>query len=159
MFSSAQCESAPSVRVSVRPSGVRSYSTVTGTVGNAVRVTSPSRSRSLRARDRTLADRPPIDLFSALNRSGPITSRRTTSTVHLSPMRSRIGAGCSPDVRARISAHVLLLSALRPEKLWGNTARSHHRRTINPKDRLSCPKSRISADQSLYWIKLALCSS
>ena len=74
---------------SVRPSGVRLYSTRGGTSGWAVRTTSPSRSRLRSVRVSMRWEMPPsMPRWRSLKRCVPSPSTEITSTLHLSPMRS-----------------------------------------------------------------------
>ena len=74
---------------SERPSSVRAYSTLGGTVGYTVRVTRPSRSSARSVRVSMRCEMPPTSRLISLNRLGPLPSRLTTSTVHLSPILAR----------------------------------------------------------------------
>ena len=89
MCASAQAATCRIGSSSERPSAVSSYSTRGGTSANALRVTTPSRSRLRSVCVRTFGATPPIRSRRWLNRCGPSSSVRTTSTVHLSPILSR----------------------------------------------------------------------
>ena len=87
-LSSAHSPSACTGTLNDRPSSVKAYSTLGGTVGCTVRVTSPSRSSARKVRVNMRCEMPPTSRLISLNRLGPLPSRFTTSTVHLSPMRA-----------------------------------------------------------------------
>jgi hypothetical protein len=78
------------------------YSTEGGTVGNTVRRTMPScsRTRSVRVSMRWLI--PSMARCSSLNRYGRLPSRTTRSTVHLSPIlcRTSVAGHCSYSAAA-----------------------------------------------------------
>lgn len=73
---------------SVSPAGVSSYSTRGGTSAKTVRVTRPSRSRPRRVCVSIFWEIPATSWQISLKRRGPPARVPTTSTVHLSPIRS-----------------------------------------------------------------------